>query len=227
MADRRRRETPPGIVGRDRRFPPWYVRTRRRPAGRADGVSLRGHADRAPAAVIVKKLLPFLLAFVLPLLLIYAWWGGFNPVEIEETTAGPYTYAYLEQRGDYAKLPELAAKARQALAAAGIEAGSPITVLYSNPDLVDARDRIGRAGFLVAADSRVEEPLRIDHIPARRVLAVKVRAGSLLAPSRAYLALDRYLQARGRGIRMPTVERYAPSDSPLRMGVLTVEMDWP
>lgn len=176
---------------------------------------------------MLKKSLPFLLAFVLPLVLIYAWWGGFNPVRIEETTAGPYTYAYLEQKGDYAKLPELAVKARQALEAAGLAAGMPITVLYSNPDLVDPPERLARAGFLVAADSRVGEPLKIDTIPARRVLAVKLRAGRLLAPSRAYLALDRHLQARGQGIRMPTVELYVPADSRLRMGLLTVEMEWP
>lgn len=175
---------------------------------------------------MLKKLLPFLLAFVLPLVLIYAWWGGFNAARIEETTAGPYTYAYLEQKGDYAKLPELAVKARQALEAGGLSAGTPITVLYSNPDLVDPPERLARAGFLVPADSQVGGGLRIDTIPARRVLSVQVRAGSLLAPSKAYLALDRYLQERGRGIQMPTVELYAPAESRLRMGLLTVEMEW-
>lgn len=175
----------------------------------------------------LKKLLPFLLAFVLPLVLVYAWWGGFSPVEIAETTAGPYTYAYLEQKGDYSKLPELAAQVRKELAAAGLAAGNPVTVLYSNPDVVAVGERLARTGFLVPAGSRVGAPLNIDTIPARRVLAVRVRAGSLLAPSRAYLALDRHLQARGQGIRMPTVEFYEPSDSPTRMGRLSVEMALP
>jgi hypothetical protein len=176
---------------------------------------------------IIKKFLPFLLAFVLPLLLVYAWWGGFNPVSLAETTSGPHTYAYLEHQGDYSKLPERAVEARKELMAARLTPGNPITVLYSNPDLVDVGERRARTGFLVQPGSRVKPPLQIDTLPARRVLAVRVRAGSLLAPSRAYLALDRHLQARGQGIRMPTVEFYQPADNPLRMGTLTVEMETP
>jgi len=175
--------------------------------------------------VIFKKLLPFLLAFVFPIVAIYAWWGGFNPVEIREEVRGPYTYAYLEHQGDYSKLPELAEEARDLLK--GVETGLPVTVLFSNPDLVDVGKRRARTGYLVASGTQVRAPLRIDTVPARPVLIAQVRAGHLLAPSRAYPALDRYLQARGSGIQMPTVELYEPSGTPLRMGLLTVEMPRP
>ncbi len=175
--------------------------------------------------VIVKKLLPFLLAFVLPVVAIYAWWGGFSPVDIREAVRGPYTYAYLEHRGDYSKLPELAAEVRDLLR--GVEHGQPITVLFSNPDLVDVGQRRAHTGYLVAAGTQVRAPLRIDSVASRPVLIAQVRAGHLLAPSRAYPALDRYLQARGSGIQMPTVELYEPSGTPLRMGLLTVEMPRP
>ena len=173
----------------------------------------------------LKKFLPFLLAFVLPLVLVYAWWGGFNPVEIESATRGPYTYAYLENTGDYSELPPLLPRARAALERDGIEPGLPITVLFSNPDLVEVSQRRAQVGLLVAPGTTVQEPLRVAHIPARRVLLARVRAGKLLAPSRAYLALDRHLQASGRGIAMPTVEIYQPAASALRMGVLTVEVE--
>ncbi len=167
---------------------------------------------------------PFLLAFVLPLLLVYTWWGGFNQVRIEESVAGPYTYAYLESQGDYSKLPDKTVEASETLQSAGIEPGKPITVLYSNPDLVDVGKRRARTGFLVDPGSKVPLPLEIDTIPARRVLIARVRAGSMLAPGRAYSALDGFLQARGEGIRMPTVEIYQPSGSVLRMGELSVEV---
>lgn len=172
-----------------------------------------------------KKFLPFLLAFVLPIVAIYAWWGGFNPVDIREAVRGPHTYAYLEHQGDYSKLPELAAEARDLLK--GVAHGLPITVLYSNPDVVDVGKRRARTGYLVAADAKVRAPLQIDTVPARPVLVAQVRAGHLMAPSHAYMALDRYRQARGGGILMPTVEIYEPSDTPLRMGLLTVEMPRP
>lgn len=172
-----------------------------------------------------KKFLPFLLAFVLPLLAIYTWWGGFNPVTIERAVGGPYTYAYLENTGDYSKLPNLVAQVRQELLAAKVAPGQPITVLYSNPDVVDVGERRARTGFLVAPGSRVSLPLMIDTVPARPVLVARIQAGNLLAPGRAYAALDQYLQARGQGIRMPTVEIYQSSDSVLHMGKLTVEME--
>lgn len=173
----------------------------------------------------LKRFLPFLLAFVLPLLAIYAWWGGFNRVEIlPGQVRGPYTYAYVEHLGDYAKLPDQQAKVEKALLGAGIQPGQGITVLYSNPDVVKMADRRARIGYLVPAGSQVRDPLRIDTIPSRPVLVARVRAAVLLAPSRAYQALDGYLQGRGTGIRMPTVEIYEAADMPFRMGRLSVEM---
>ncbi len=177
--------------------------------------------------MLMKRLAPFFFAFVLPLLLIYAWWGGFSPVDIGESTRGPYTYAYLAHTGDYAKLPDKQIEVRNALRDQGIEAGLGITVLYSNPDVVTQEARQARTGYLVAEGTRVAEPLRVDHIAARPVLLARVQAGVLLAPSRAYAALDRYMQARGRGIVMPTVELYEPARNAYGMGVLSVEMTQP
>jgi len=177
------------------------------------------------AKPLLKQLVPFLLAFVLPLVAVYAWWGGFRTVQIQQGMGGPYTYAYLEQKGDYSKLPDLAGKVVQELEAQHIQRGLPITVLYSNPDLVDVGDRVGRAGYLLPPGAQVRPPLLQDTIPSRPVLKAQVQAGSLLAPGKAYSALDAYLQSRNRGIVMPTVEIYEASGTPLRMGVLTVEMD--
>lgn len=175
--------------------------------------------------VAFKRFVPFLVAFLLPLVLIYAWWGGFSPVVIQSgQVRGPYTYAYLEQVGDYAKLPDLQARVEKALRGESIVPGTPITVLFSNPDLVQVNERRARAGYLVPEGSRVREPLQIDHIPARPVLLAQVDAAVLLAPSRVYQALDRHFQAQGMGIGMPTVELYQASDSVMRMGRLTVEV---
>ena len=173
----------------------------------------------------LKPFVPFLLAFVLPLVAIYGWWGGFRSVAIEPGTGGPYTYAYMEQKGDYSKLPELAGEVAKELKFQKIQAGQPITVLYSNPDLVDVGKRVGRTGYLLPVGAQAKPPLLQDTIPARPVLIARIQAGSLLAPGKAYAALDRYQQARGRGIVMPTVEIYVPSGTPMRMGVLTVEME--
>jgi hypothetical protein len=172
-----------------------------------------------------KRFIPFLAAFVLPLVIVFAWWGGFSPVDIAPNQVrGPYTYAYVEHTGDYAKLPDQQSKVEKALLGAKIAPGFPITVLYSNPDTVRLGDRRARIGYLVPEGSKVPEPLKIDVIAARPVLLAQVRAAVLLAPSRAYQALDSHLQAKGQGIRMPTVEIYETSPSPFTMGTLSVEM---
>lgn len=172
-----------------------------------------------------RRYIPFLVAFVLPLFVVYAWWGGFNAVEIiPDQVRGPYTYAYVEHQGDYAKLPDQQAKVEKALLAAKITPGHAITVLYSNPDVVSVGERRARIGYLVPEGSVVAEPLQVGVIPARPVLLTRVSAAVLLAPSRAYQALDAYMQERGQGIRMPTVEIYQAASGPFAMGTLSVEM---
>jgi len=174
--------------------------------------------------VTLRRFVPFLVAFVLPIVAIYAWWGGFNTVHIETAVRGPYDYAYVEHTGDYSKLPDRQREARQALLAQGIEPGLGITVLYSNPDVVNVNERKARTGYLLPAGSHVQPPLQQDRIEARSVLVARVQAAAHLAPSRIYPALDKHQQAQGRGIRMPTVEIFEPSGSVLEMGMLTVEM---
>lgn len=170
---------------------------------------------------------PFLLAFVLPLILVYAWWGGFNAVSIEETVRGPYRYAFLTHVGDYSKLPDIQQKVAVALERQGLQHGLPITVLLDDPAVVEVNARRARTGYLLAADVQVAEPLQVDTLPARQVLLLQVEAAHLLAPSRAYSHLFDWLEQRGTAIRMPTVELYEASDSALKMGRLSVEMELP
>jgi len=173
-----------------------------------------------------KQWVPFLVAFVLPLVAVYAWWGGFNPVRIErDQLRGPYTYAYLEQSGDYSKLADLQQKVGVALSGQHIEAGPGITVLYSDPDKVAVGKRIGRAGYLIPEDAQVKPPLLRDTVSARRVVLAQVRSAVTLAPSRAYQALSDYLEANDMALRMPTVEIYRSSGSLTRTGELSVEME--
>lgn len=164
-----------------------------------------------------KPWVPFLLAFVLPLILIYWWWGGFNKASFEIAQRGPYHFAYLTQEGDYAKLPDRQQEVLGRLQQQGVAAGTPITLLLNDPRTTPKRDWSAQVGYLVDAHARVSEPLAIGDIPARRVLVVKVKAQLLLAPGKAYAALVDYLDEHHMKLRPPTVELY-------RDGVLAVEM---
>lgn len=172
-----------------------------------------------------KHWLIVLIAFVLPLVLVFAWWGGFSRVEIIEAERGPYRFVYLDHRGDFSKLPETQARVRALLAEQKIGHGAAITVLLDDPRKVPSRDLRARTGYLVGPGIEVREPLKLGEIPRRPVLVAKVRAAALLAPSKAYQALYEYLKARQRDIRMPTVEIYDSPPEVYRVGELSVEME--
>ncbi len=186
-------------------------------------------ASILPSAIplTLKRLLPFLLAFVLPLVAVYAWWGGFNPVRIETAVRGPYTYAYVEHTGDYARLAERLPQVRAALEAAGIRPGAAISILYSHPGRVPREALQARVGYLVKPHTPVPAPLRWDRLPARTVRVAQVRAAMLLAPSLAYQALDAHLRAEGKHLAMPAVEIYEASGSLHRPGLFSVEVEVP
>ena len=177
---------------------------------------------------MIRKQWPaFILAFVLPLLAIYWWWGGFNSVAVNETESGPYYYAYLEHKGDLSKMPKTQAKVFALLEQAGIAPGDTITVLLTDPRKTAKAEQRARTGYRIPTDAKLPNGLMSELIPRRKVVAAKVHAAAMLAPSKAYQALADYLKPSGRDITLPAVEIYHPSGTPARVGELTVEIAAP
>jgi hypothetical protein len=177
---------------------------------------------------VLKKQWPaFLLAFVLPLLGVYAWWGGFSSARVEEAQSGPYFYAYLDHAGDLAKLPKTQERVFALLKHAGIEPGDTLTVLYTDPRITPRAGQRARTGYLVRIDASLPAELKSDIVARRHVLSARVRAAALLAPGKAYQALHDHLEDQGLDITLPAVEIYRPSGSPTRVGELTVEIPSP
>lgn len=175
--------------------------------------------------MLKKHWLSILVAFVIPVILVFWWWGGFNSVSITEAQRGPYRFAYMEHHGELSKLPETQRKVREALEAQHLQAGSLITVLLDDPRKVERKALRAKTGYLLDASSQVAEPLKLGTMPSRSVLVAEVNAVALLAPSKAYQALHNYLKARQSDIRMPTVEIYDGSSEVYRVGSLSVEME--
>jgi DNA gyrase inhibitor GyrI len=174
--------------------------------------------------LLKKHWLAILLAFVVPLLAVFWWWGGFNSVSITEAQRGPYRFAYLDHQGDYSKLPETEGRVRRALDEQGIRRGAAITVLLDDPRKVQRSELRAQTGYLVDPAAAVNPPLKVGVIPARPVLVAQVHAAALLAPSKAYQALYEYLKQRQLEIRMPTVEIYDSPAEVYKIGDLSVEM---
>lgn len=165
----------------------------------------------------------FLLAFVLPVVLVYAWWGGFRTASVSETEVGPYRYAYLDYEGPISNMRKTQRAASQAFVKSKIPVGDTFTVVLTDPRSASGNVR-AQVGYTLAAEASLPAGLKEGRVARRPVLAVSVQAAILLAPSKAYQTLYEYLQAQGRDIRMPTVEIYRPSGKTGQMGVYTLEM---
>lgn len=166
----------------------------------------------------------FLLAFVLPLVAVFWWWGGFNAVSVTETEAGPYRYAYLDYEGPINNTRKSQRAALARFDAAGVAAGDTISVILSDPRAARGKVR-ARLGYLLPEAAPVPDGLKEGRIERRPVYAAQVHAGVLLAPSKAYQALADALEPRGKELAMPTVELYRPSGQAGRIGTFVLEMN--
>jgi hypothetical protein len=174
---------------------------------------------------VLKKQWPaFVLAFVLPLLAVFWWWGGFNAVNVTETEAGPYRYAYLDYEGPISNMRKSQRKALDEFNAAKVEAGDTISVILDDPRAANGKVR-AQLGYTLAEDAPIPEGLKEGRIERRPVYAAQVQAVVLLAPSKAYQALSDRLEARGQAIVMPTVELYRPAGKASGIGNFTLEMN--
>ena len=166
----------------------------------------------------------FVLAFALPLLAVYWWWGGFSSVSVVETEAGPYRYAYLDYEGLISKMQKTQRTVLGSFTAANVEAGDTITVILTDPRAGQGKVR-AHLGYRLAENAPLPEGLKEGRIERRPVYAAQVQAAVLLAPSKAYQALSEKLEAQGKSLTMPTVELYRPAPKASSIGTFTLEMD--
>lgn len=171
-----------------------------------------------------KTWMGFLFAFVLPIVVVLAWWGIFRHATISETTSAPIHFAWIEFNGDLADLPDAQDKLRRILLADHIAPGNPVVILLSDPRHTAKNRQHAEAGFEIPPQTKLPSSIRVSDIPTRKVLRSEVRASILLAPSIAYQGLFNYLKSSGRPFKLPTVEVYTPGNSINEMGILTVDM---
>lgn len=166
----------------------------------------------------------FVLAFVLPIVAVFWWWGGFASVSVAETEAGPYRYAYVEYEGPISNMRKTQRTALQKFKAAKVDAGDTISVILTDPRAANGKVR-AQLGYRLADNAPVPAGTKEGRIARRAVYAAHVQAAVLLAPSKAYQALADMLETRGKPLTMPTVELYRPAGQANRIGTFTLEMD--
>jgi hypothetical protein len=174
---------------------------------------------------VFKKQWPaFVLAFAVPLLAVFWWWGGFNAVSVSETEAGPYRYAYLDYEGPISNMRKTQRKVLDEFNAAKVEAGDTISVILTDPRAAHGKVR-AQLGYTLAEAAPLPHGLKEGRIPRRPVYSAQVHAAVLLAPSKAYQALSDTLEPQGKSLVMPTVELYRPAGQVSRIGTFTLEMN--
>jgi len=174
---------------------------------------------------VFKKQWPaFVLAFIVPLLAVFWWWGGFNSVSVTETEAGPYRYAYLDYEGPISNMRKTQRKVLDEFNAAKVEAGDTISVILTDPRAAGGKVS-AQLGYILADNAPLPDRLKEGRIERRPVFTAQVHAVVLLAPSKAYQALSDTLEARGQSIVMPTVELYRPAGKATQIGTFTLEMN--
>lgn len=181
-------------------------------------------AERRGSSVLKKQWPAFVLAFVLPLLAVFWWWGGFNTVSVTETEAGPYRYAYLDYEGPISNMRKSQREALDKFTAAKVAAGDTISVILTDPRSNNGKVR-AQLGYLLADAAAIPQGLKEGRIERRPVYLAQVQAAVLLAPSKAYQALSDTLKLSGKTMVMPTVELYRPAGQADRIGTFTLEMN--
>ena len=166
----------------------------------------------------------FVLAFVLPLLAVFWWWGGFNAVSVSESEAGPYRYAYLDYEGPISDMRKSQRAVLEKFSVAKVAAGDTINVILTDPRATNGKVH-AQLGYLLAEAAAIPAGLKEGRIERRPVYAAAVRAAVLLAPSKAYQALSDSLASQGKTITMPTVELTHPAGQANRIGTFTLEMN--
>lgn len=166
----------------------------------------------------------FVLAFIVPVVAVFWWWGGFNAVTVTETEAGPYRYAYLDYEGPINNMRKSQREVLDKFTAAKVEAGDTISVILTDPRADNGKVR-AQVGYVLPDAAPVPQGLQTGRVPRRPVYAATVQAAVLLAPSKAYQALANTLKPKGLAIVMPTVELYHPAGKADRIGTFTLEMN--
>ncbi|MDP1928977.1 MAG: hypothetical protein Q8K62_10755 [Thiobacillus sp.] len=166
----------------------------------------------------------FVLAFVLPLLAVFWWWGGFNAVSVSETEAGPYRYAYLDYEGPISNMRKPQRTVLEKFTLAKVAAGDTINLILTDPRASNGKVR-AQVGYTLSETATIPAGLKEGRIARRPVYAAKVQAVVLLAPSKAYQALADTLEPQGKTLTMPTVELYRPAGQSNRVGHFILEMN--
>ncbi|MFH1731427.1 MAG: GyrI-like domain-containing protein [Planctomycetota bacterium] len=134
--------------------------------------------------------------------------GAFNSVELAREDLGPYRIVCLPHTGPYPGVAKKILEVRKLLKDAEDQLGVPCGLYYDNPDKVAKEKLRSKGGHILKGDLTVEEPLLIEHVPRRDVLAARLEAHPSLAPIKIYPKMARWMETNNVEAAGPALELY-------------------
>lgn len=159
----------------------------------------------------------FLLAFVLPILVVFWWWGAFSTPDIQTLPRTALRYAYLVSEGDYSKVEDKQREVRDLLKQQNIGGGQAITLIEDDPRTTPVGQRHAQAGIVISAQVHPAPPLLEGNLPARQALVISARGHPFFVYGKAYGALLDDLKQHDTKLQLPVAET-------VHKNTLTIEM---
>lgn len=166
---------------------------------------------------VKKQYIYFGLFFLVPIVVVLAWWGLFSSATLKVETAPAYDYVYLDAEGPYSKLASKQDEVLFYLNQQKIAHRGSFTLVMTDPRTTPYKSLLARTGFVTEGPVEVKAPLNLGHQDAQRVVAVEIKAHPLLAYGKTYSKLLEYCKQHDMKLKLPTVEI-------LEHSVLRVEM---
>jgi hypothetical protein len=158
-----------------------------------------------------------LLAFLLPILAAFWWWGAFDRPEVQVSKREAVHYAYLVSQGDYSKVEDRQREVLDLLKRQNIQAGEPLTLIETDPRTTPGPQRKAQAGIAIPPEAQPQPPLLHAVLPERDALVVSASGHPFFVYGKAYGALIAYLGEHGQRLRLPIAET-------VKKNTLTIEM---
>ncbi len=158
-----------------------------------------------------------IILVILVLSVLNRWYlGGFSQLEVKEQAVGPYTLAYMNFTGEYAKVWPTMDEVYTMLSWAGIVSYTGIGIYYDDPSVVSGSDLRSDIGAIVttADAAKLTQGLSIKTIDtAQRMIiefpfknSISIMAGVI----KVYPLLKEYMKAKWY-TSVPITELYATS----------------
>ena len=134
--------------------------------------------------------------------------GVFSSPELKLETRPAYLYIYLERSGPFSEINKAKNDLQKMVKEQKLPVKTPCGVYFDDPAQSKNQQLRWRIGYTVEDSLTFSPPLKMDTIPAQRVIVASIKAHPMVAPFKTYPALEKWVAENGYRITGPAYEFY-------------------